>query len=84
MEKGKVRWTADERIVLVGPSKVTKYVRNGIMADDSGHITITVWSPIINMVKEDVPIIYLRCVKAVISIYPALIYSPKFIQQNGK
>ncbi|XP_057296765.1 uncharacterized protein LOC130625681 [Hydractinia symbiolongicarpus] len=52
--QGKIKWIQEERVVLVGQGKTKKFVRDGIMADESSHIAITVWSPLIDIVEQDV------------------------------
>ena len=50
---GKIQCIETERTIFVGGKTIPKQLRDGILADESGHIPICVWYPFIAQVKED-------------------------------
>lgn len=52
-----MKWVQGERAVLVGSNKITSKVRDQIIADEIGHIIISIWGHLINLIQEDLPII---------------------------
>ena len=51
--KGKLRWQQEEREVFAGGKKVIRRVRDGIIADASGHTLISVWGDLLDQITED-------------------------------
>ena len=55
--EGKIKWMQDERSVFVGSNKTSRRVRDGIIADKTGHVIISIWGDLIDLMQEDVPIL---------------------------
>ena len=52
--KGNIRWQADTRTVAVGERQVPRQVRDGLLADQTGTITISIWGQdLIDRIKEN-------------------------------
>ena len=49
--------------VFVGEKNIARQIRDGILGDESAHIPITVWSPLICKVVEDTP---MKCKNVVV------------------
>eukprot|EP00112_Aurelia_sp_Birch-Aquarium-sp1_P020039 Seg5075.2 transcript_id=Seg5075.2/GoldUCD/mRNA.D3Y31 product="hypothetical protein" protein_id=Seg5075.2/GoldUCD/D3Y31 len=41
--KGTIKWKEEERLVFVGTEHAEKRVRDAIIADNTGHIVLSVW-----------------------------------------
>ena len=52
--KGNIRWQADTRTVAVGERQVPCQVRDGLLVDQTGTITISIWGQdLIDCIKEN-------------------------------
>ena len=51
--EGKVRWLEEKRTIQVGENKITRNVRDGILADETGAIKVSVWGELLEQINEN-------------------------------